>query len=88
MEADAARPAEVAESRKSELAKATQEFEAYILRMLLREMRKSVQSGGLFRDRSMEGYRALLDDALARRAAEGGGFGLAAQMLRQLERSP
>ncbi len=67
------------------LAEAAREFEAYILKMLLQDMRKSVQSGGLFEDKSMDGYRALLDDALARRAAEAGTFGLAEQMLRHLE---
>ncbi len=67
------------------LAEAAREFEAYILKMLLQDMRKSVQSGGLFEDKSMDGYRALLDDALARHAAEAGTFGLAEQMLRHLE---
>ena len=72
--------------RAGELAKATQEFEAYILKMLLDQMRKSVPKGGLFgEDPTVDGYRALLDDALARRAAEAGTFGLAEQMLRQLE---
>ena len=66
------------------LKKATQDFEAYILRMLLTQMRESLQDGGLFDDRATRGYRALLDDALAKRAAEAGSFGLAAQMLEQL----
>ena len=71
--------------KNQKLAEAAREFEAYILKMLLQEMRKSVQSGGLFKDKSMEGYSALLDDALARRAAEAGTFGLAEQLLRHLE---
>jgi flagellar protein FlgJ len=71
--------------RAADLARAAQEFEAYVLKMLLSEMRKSVQNGGLFTESSMDGYRALMDDALARRAAEAGSFGLAEQMLRQLE---
>jgi len=74
-----------ATEKKSELADAAQQFEAYILKMLLQEMRKSVQSGGLFEDKTMDGYRALMDDALAKRAAESGSFGLAEQMLRQWE---
>ena len=71
--------------KNRKLAEAAREFEAYILKMLLQDMRKSVESGGLFEDKSMDGYRALLDDALARRAAEAGTFGLAEQMLRHLE---
>jgi Rod binding domain-containing protein len=71
------------QTRTPEPAEAAREFEAYILKVLLQEMRKSVHSGGLFEDKSTDGYRALLDDALARRAAEAGTFGLAEQMLRQ-----
>ncbi len=71
--------------KNQKLAEAAREFEAYILKMLLQDMRKSVQSGGLFEDKSMDGYRDLLDDALARRAAEAGTFGLAEQLLRHLE---
>ncbi|TDJ02694.1 MAG: hypothetical protein E2O73_01615 [Deltaproteobacteria bacterium] len=71
--------------KNRKLAEAAHEFEAYILKMLLQEMRKSVESGGLFEDKSMEGYSALMDDALARRAAEAGTFGLAEQLLRHLE---
>ncbi len=70
--------------KNRELVEAVREFEAYILKMLLQEMRKSVQSGGLFEDKTMDGYRALMDDALARRAAEAGTFGLAEQLLRHL----
>ncbi len=71
--------------KNRKLAEAAREFEAYILKMLLQDMRKSVESGGLFEDKSMDGYRALMDDALARRAAEAGTFGLAEQLLRHLE---
>ncbi len=71
--------------RNPEHVEAAREFEAYILKMLLSEMRKSVQSGGLFEDKTMDGYRELLDDALAKRAAEAGTFGLAEQLLRQWE---
>ncbi len=71
--------------KNRELVEAARQFEAYILKMLLQEMRETVQSGGLFEDKSMDGYRALMDDALARRAAEAGTFGLADQLLRHWE---
>ena len=71
--------------KNRELVEAARQFEAYILKMLLQEMRETVQSGGLFEDKSMDGYRALMDDALARRAAEAGTFGLADQLLRDWE---
>jgi len=72
-------------NRGGDLAKATRDFEAYILKMLLAQMRKSVDNDPLFHDRSMDGYRALLDDALAKRAAAAGTFGLAQQMQKNLE---
>ena len=75
----------------AELADAAQEFEAYFLKLLLAEMRKTVSGGGLFSggdnnifsDSSADGYRALLDDALARHAARAGGIGLGDQLLEQ-----
>jgi peptidoglycan hydrolase FlgJ len=77
----------------AELADAAQEFEAYFLKLVLAEMRKSVSSGGLFgggdnlfSDSSADGYRALLDDALARHAARAGGIGLGDQLLAQWEK--
>jgi Rod binding domain-containing protein len=70
---------------RQKLAEAAQEFEAYILKMLLGELRKGMQSGGLFEDRSNDGYRALADDALARHAAEARTFGLADQLIRHYQ---
>ncbi len=73
---------------RAELADAAEEFEAYFLKLVLSELRKSVSSGGLFggedslfSDSSADGYRALLDDALARHAARAGGLGLGDQLL-------
>lgn len=77
-------PPQASQSTREQV-EAAREFEAYILKMLLTEMRKTVHSGALFEDRSMEGYRVLMDDALARRAAQAGTFGLADQILRQWE---
>jgi len=77
-----------------ELRDAATEFEAYFLKLLLSEMRKTVESdslfggeGNVFSDSSADGYRALLDDALARHAARAGGLGLGEQLLRQWERA-
>jgi Rod binding domain-containing protein len=71
---------------RGKLAEAAQEFEAYILKMLLAQLRKGIQSGGLFEDQGGDGYRALADDALARHAAEARTFGLADQLIRDWER--
>lgn len=66
---------------REKLEEAARAFEAYILKMLMTQMGKSVESGGLFSSSSDDTYRALLEDALTQRAAESGSFGLARQML-------
>jgi Rod binding domain-containing protein len=66
-------------------AKAAEEFEAYVLKLLLSEMRRTVGSGGLLTGGGGGVYQSMLEDALARRAAEAGTFGLAEQLLRDWE---
>jgi Rod binding domain-containing protein len=66
-------------------AEAAREFEGYLLRVLLDEMRRTVTSGGLFDGRATAGYQAMLDDALMRQAAARGGLGLANQLLAEWE---
>ncbi len=73
----------VAPARNPENVEAAREFEAYMLRMLLTQMRKTIGEGGMFEGNATKGYEAILDDALSRRAAEKGSFGLAEQILRQ-----
>ena len=72
-------------SSQAELEGAAREFEAYLIRMLFEQMQSSVQSGGLFGHESLQGYNALVQDGLARRAAETGRFGIARQLLAQWE---
>ncbi len=83
--ADAPASAAPAKTRgRRELEAAAQEFEAFVLRLLLGEMRKTVGEGGLSTDRALRGYDGILDDALARKMAAAGSFGLAQQLLRHL----
>ncbi len=79
--ARAAPPAATAGQRA--LADAAREFEAFVLKLLLGEMRKTVDEGAE-RDPALRGYDTLMDDALARRMAAAGSFGLAQQLLRNL----
>jgi flagellar protein FlgJ len=68
-----------------EAAEAARSFEAYLLRMVLGELRRTIEPGGLFDARQTQGYRDLLDDMLAQQLAERGGLGLAQQVLRDWE---
>lgn len=68
-------------------AEAAKQFEAYILKMVLSEMRKTIGSddSSLLSSRATRTYDTLMDDALSRQMAEKGTFGLAQQLLKQLE---
>ncbi|MFQ5698201.1 MAG: rod-binding protein [Myxococcota bacterium] len=68
-------------------AQAAERFEAYILKMILSEMRKTIGAGdsSLLSSRATRSYDVLMDDALSRQMAEKGTFGLAQQILKQLE---
>ncbi len=68
-------------------AEAAQQFEAFILKMLLAEMRRTVGSGGLLSGGNST-YQVILEDALSRRAAEAGSFGLAQQILQEMGEAP
>ena len=68
--------------RETPIETAAREFEAFMIKLLLSQMRKGIGSGGLFEDHSDDGYRDLVEDALAKRAAEAGSFGLARQIVR------
>jgi Rod binding domain-containing protein len=67
-------------------AEAARQFEAYLLGMILRDMRKMVLPGGLFSDRAHQGYFSIAFDALAERAAQANKLGLARQLLAEWER--
>ena len=73
---------------RTEIREAAGELEAYFLKVLLAEMRKTLSEDKLLGGSSGDGYRALLDDALARHAANAGGIGLADQVARQWEDRP
>ena len=61
---------------------AAQMFEGYVLKLMMREMQRTIPSGGLFSGiGGGASYQALLQDGLADRAAEAGTFGLAKQLL-------
>ncbi len=64
---------------------AFKELEQFFIYQMLREMRDTVEDGGLFeRSPAMEQYEDLMDDALATNMAESGQFGIAKLMEEQL----
>jgi len=78
--------AEGTQSESSEAREAATEFEAYLIKVLLGEMRKTLSGDALGGGQSNDGYQSLMDDALARYAARAGGIGLADQLIGQWER--
>ncbi len=66
------------------------EMEATFLGMLLKEMRQTLdeQEGGLFPGDSGDIHGGLFDLYIGRHLADGGGIGLAASLLRQMQAAP
>jgi flagellar protein FlgJ len=75
--------------KKSQLFEQCKEFESIFVKMMLKEMRKSVDkkdsllSGGWAEDI----YSDMLDDEYSKSMAKNAGFGLADQLYKQLSRS-
>jgi Rod binding domain-containing protein len=75
--------------KKSKLFEQCQEFESIFVKMMLKEMRKSVDksdsllSGGWAEDI----YSDMLDDEYSKSMAKNAGFGLADQLYKQLARA-
>ena len=68
-----------------ELEKATQQFEALLLNMMIREMRKTVPEATLFPDSmAKELFTDMLDEKIADSMAERGGIGISRMLFDQL----
>lgn len=74
---------------KVKLRKACVAFEGYFVQMMLKEMRKSVDSSnGIFpKGRAEQVFEGMLDEEIAKSVAEGRGIGLANMMYQQLEKN-
>ena len=69
------------------LRKACRDFESVLLRILLREMDKTVPQGGLLSSSSTTMYREIANDFFAVKLAESGGTGLGDVLFRELKRA-
>lgn len=62
---------------KDEKEMAGEQFEGYLIQMLVREMRKTIPKGGIFDSQAMNIFMDLFDQTVAEEIAKGGGLGLA-----------
>lgn len=69
----------LADSQRQEIA--SEEFESYLIGMLIKEMRKTIPEG-MFSSQAMDTFTEMMDQALAKQLAEEGSFGFAEAMLR------
>lgn len=71
----------------AQLKKVSKDFEAIFMRMLLKEMRDSVQKSGLMGDSMATGFfESMQDGQLADHLASAGGIGLGAMVYRQMQK--
>jgi flagellar protein FlgJ len=72
-----------------ELMNACKQFETYFVHQLLKEMRSTIQPGGLVeKSRGEEIFEDMLDEEYAKNASEAGGIGLADMLYKQLSQKP
>jgi flagellar protein FlgJ len=68
------------------LKEACQEFEAYFIHQLFKEMRRTIQSGGLIeKSQGEEIFQEMLDEEYAKNASKSDGIGLANMLYKQLK---
>ena len=72
---------QLSHQQKEEIA--AEEFEGYLVEMLIREMRKTIPEG-ILSSPAMETFTGLLDQTLAKELAQSGRLGLADGMLKDL----
>ncbi len=70
-----------------ELQKATQDFEAVLLNMVIKAMWKTIPESGLFeKNNSTQIYEGLMHTSLSEEMARNGGMGIAKVLYQQLSR--
>jgi len=80
--------AAMATKDRAAIKKAATEFESFFLYYMMKTMRQAVPQGGLLESKHTDTYLGLLDQEVAKRAAQRGGLGLAQAIERQLLRPP
>jgi peptidoglycan hydrolase FlgJ len=80
-------PMSEAARQREKLKKATQDFEAVFVGMMLKQMRKSMTGGNALFGNSSDSklYQDMSDDATAQQLSKTGGFGLAKLLYKTME---
>ncbi|MBO1224225.1 MAG: rod-binding protein [Candidatus Scalindua sediminis] len=70
-----------------ELKKATQNFEAIFINMLIKSMWKTIPESGLFEENSATNiYEGIIQSALSEEIARSGGLGMAEMLYQQISK--
>jgi murein DD-endopeptidase MepM/ murein hydrolase activator NlpD len=64
-------------------AAAAEQFESYLVEMMIQQMRKTIPEG-IFQSTGVDMFSGMFDQAVAKEIAAGGGFGLAESMAAQM----
>ena len=77
------------DKQKTRMTKATQDFEAVFLGMMLKQMHRSMAGDNALFGKSPEAkvYRDMMDDTLATTLSKSGSFGLGKAMMKSMSRS-
>src|SRR3954469_24928462 len=72
---------------KARVTKATQDFEAVFIGMMLKQMRKSMAGDNALFGKSSESniYQDMMDDSLAQQMSRTGTFGIGKAMIKSME---
>ncbi|GAU75686.1 rod-binding protein [Fusibacter sp. 3D3] len=72
---------------ETKIREAAEQFESFFVNMLFKEMRKTVQEGGLTeKSNARETFEGLLDEEMSKKITEAGGIGLADMMVKNFLR--
>jgi murein DD-endopeptidase MepM/ murein hydrolase activator NlpD len=65
--------------KRKDMAEAAEQFEGYMVEMMVREMRKTIPEG-MFHSNAVDLFSGVLDQELSKRIAESGGLGFGAML--------
>ena len=82
LKALSAQGSDPADLKNEQSVEAAQQFESYLVEMMIREMRKTLPKGGIFDSELMSTFNSMFDKAMADDIAQGEGMGFTEALLR------